>query len=73
LRKALDFLVYRGLRRGLLGGQRTWLVLGGAALVTRLVVRVFAKEHEVVFSEKLAAGERVVITHRQRSGDDGRR
>jgi hypothetical protein len=71
--KALGYLVRRGLRQGLLGGEPLWLWLGGGALAVRLALRVLRKNEEVVFSEKLRPGERLVITHRPRTGHNGRR
>jgi hypothetical protein len=56
-----------GLRRGVAGGERVWLVLGAAALLARLALRVLHQKPEVVFKEKLRPGEQVVITHRPRT------
>ncbi len=58
--------VREGARRGLFGGEQAWLVLGGAALLAQLVLRVLNKKPEVVFSEKLRPGESLVVTHRPR-------
>lgn len=69
----LDYLVRKGLRRGLLGGETLWLVLGGGALALQLTLRVMRKKDDVVFSEKLGLGETLVITHRPPSGNNGRR
>jgi len=52
-----------GLTRGLLGGDRRWLALGSAALGLRLLVKLAVKEPKVVYSEDLAPGESLVITH----------
>jgi hypothetical protein len=64
MKAALDYLVRRGLRRGLLGGETVWLVLGGGALAVRLAARALRKKDDLVFSEKLGQGESLVITHR---------
>jgi len=69
----LDYLVRKGLRRGLVGGETLWLVLGGAALALRLAARVLRKKEEVVFSEKLALGERILISHLAPRRHNGRR
>ena len=69
----LDYLARRGLRRGLAEGDNFWLALGGAALALRLAIKVLRKQEEVVFSEKLALGESIVITHRPPRGHNGRR
>ena len=55
-----------GLRRGVLGGERTWLVLGGIALLAQLAVRALHKKSEVVFSETLSPGQSLVISHRSK-------
>ena len=69
----LGSLVRKGWRRGVLGGERLWLVLGAAALALQFVVRVARKKEEVVFSEKLRPGETIVITHRPPGGHNGLR
>jgi hypothetical protein len=69
----IDSLVRKGFRRGLLGGENIWLVLGAAALVARFTTRALAKKEEVVFSEELGIGERIVITHSPPKGHNGRR
>ena len=73
LKRLSDLLVRRGLRRGLLAGEQTWLVLGALALAGRLALRVLRRRPEVVFTEKLEPGHHLVITHRSRSGNNGRR
>ncbi len=67
----LKRLVRNGLRRGLLGGSRPWLVVGAGAFALRLVVRALRKSPELVFSEKLRVGEQLVISHGRRSGHNG--
>ena len=52
-----------GLTRGLLGGERHWLVLGTVAFTLRALVKLVTKEAKVVYSEDLAPGESLVITH----------
>ena len=69
----LSWAVRKGLRRGVLGGERPWLVLGAVALLAQLALKVLNKQPEVVFSEKLAKGEQLIITHRDPSGHNGRR
>ncbi|MGI9032201.1 MAG: hypothetical protein ACR2HY_00655 [Acidimicrobiales bacterium] len=59
----LRSLTRLGLTRGLLGGNRLWLGLGAAAVGLRALARVAAKEEKVVFSEELAPGQSLVITH----------
>jgi len=69
----MDYLVRRGLRQGLLGGENIWLVVGAGALALRLAFRALRKHEDVVFSEKLRVGETLVITHRPPNGHNGRR
>lgn len=71
MKKLLGLLVRhglrQGLRRGLLGGSRTWAILGGAALVGHLGSRVLGKEPDVIFSEVLTSGQTFTIHHEPRS------
>ena len=61
---ALVRLLFRnGFRRGLMGGNRFWLVMFGIAGTIRLIQRINDRESEVVFSEKLEPGESLVIAH----------
>jgi hypothetical protein len=73
MRGLLSWAVRKGLRRGVLGGETPWLVLGAVALIIQLALKVLKKQPEVVFSEKLGKGEQLIITHRDRSGHNGRR
>lgn len=59
----LRFLIRNGVRKGLLGGSRPWLVLGGAAMVLRVVRKLGGSEPEVVFCDELKPGEAVVVAH----------
>jgi len=73
MKRLLDYLVRKGARRGLFGGETVWLVVGGGALALRAALKVARKSEEVVFSEKLGLGETLVITHVPRAGHNGRR
>lgn len=74
---SLQYLVRNGIRRGLLGGERRWLVLGASALALQTVIKVVRKRPKVVFSEKLGVGESLVLEHQpprpRRRGHNGRR
>jgi len=55
--------IRRGWDRGVLDGNRTWIVVGGAALIANLAGRALHREPEVVFLEKLEPGQSFRITH----------
>lgn len=54
----------RGLRRGVFGGSRPWLVLGAVAWALRAVQLAVRPAPERVFVGDLAVGESYVITTR---------
>lgn len=54
-------------RRGVLGGSPAWTVLGGVGVIAYLARRVGKREADIVFSEQLAPGESIRITHEGRS------
>ena len=59
----LRFLLRRSFQLGVLGGSRRWLVVGGMALGVKVLRKLSGSEPEVVYSEKLAPGESLVIAH----------
>ena len=59
----LRILIRSGLRKGLLGGSKPWLIVGAAAGGIRLLGRMAAREPDVVYCEKLEPGERMVVSH----------
>jgi hypothetical protein len=59
----LTYLRKNGLHRGLLGGSRPWMIVGGAAWGLRLLQRAAGNEPRVVYCEELKPGETVVIRH----------
>lgn len=59
----LRFLLRRGFQKGLMGGSRRWLVMGGVALGVKVLRKLSGSEPEVVYSEKLDPGESLVIAH----------
>ncbi len=67
IRAALRYGMRRGFDRGLLEGNRAWVVVGGLALLSHLAGRALHRESEVVFSERLRPGESLRITHEARS------
>jgi len=58
----LRSLVRVGLARGI-GGSRAWLALGVTAGGLQLLRRMAKREPEVVYLEKLAPGQSLVIQH----------
>ena len=57
-------LMFRnGVRRGLIGGSRPWLVLGGIGATVQLLRKLGGSEPKVVFTEELRPGETFVIAH----------
>lgn len=66
----MRFVVRRGLAsgwtRGVVGGNRAWLVVGGVAVVGHLAGRAAGREADVVFSEPLGPGESFRVTHLRR-------
>lgn len=56
-------LLRNGFRRGVLGGSRPWLVLGGVGLLVRVLRRLAGSEPDVVYSETLQPGQAVLIAH----------
>ena len=59
----LGLLLRQGLKKGVLGGDRKWLVLGGVALALRLVRKVGGSEPKTVYCEELKPGEALVIAN----------
>jgi hypothetical protein len=67
MKRLLHFLIRAGIRKGWHGGvvdgNRTWVVVGGLALLGHLAGRALARHEEVVFKELLKPGESLRITH----------
>lgn len=59
----LSLLLRHGFRKGVLGGSRRWLVVGGAALAVRVIRKLASSEPEVVYSEELPPGGTLVVAH----------
>ena len=63
MRALLRIVMRNGLRRGVLGGSRPWLIGLGIAGAVRLIQKIQERERDVVFSEKLDPGQTLVIAH----------
>ena len=60
----LRYLRRQAIRRGVLGGSRTWLILGGVAWGFRLLTRVAGTRRlRAVLTEELRPGESLLISH----------
>lgn len=66
----LAFLTRLAFRKGVLGGSRPWMALGGAALALRLVKKMAVRQPEVVYCEELQPGQTLTISHRNESFAD---
>jgi hypothetical protein len=62
----IRYLVRNGLRKGVLGGSRPWLVLGGVGLLLRLYKKVSGSEPKVVYAEELPVGQAIIIANEPR-------
>jgi hypothetical protein len=61
--KAVRLGMRRGFERGLLDGNRAWVVVGGAALLAHLAGRALARQPETVFSDRLEPGDAIQIVN----------
>ena len=57
------FLLRNGIRKGVLGGSRPWLVLAGVGATWKLFQKLAGNDEKVVLSEELKPGETLVIAH----------
>lgn len=64
--RLVRFGLSQGWRRGVLGGNRFWVVAGGVAVIAHLAGRAAGKKTDVVFSEELPAGHSFTVTHEPR-------
>jgi hypothetical protein len=51
----------RGIQEGLLGGNRRWLAIGGAAWALRAVQWAMARPEQVIYRGTLERGETLVV------------
>lgn len=47
--------------KGLLGGERSWLIIGAIVWIPRLLKRALGRNEEVVLTEKLLPGQAIRI------------
>ncbi len=58
------------LRRGVFGGSRAWLGLGIATWGYGKLRRAANREEQVVWRERLAPGQRVIVANHRRTVDN---
>lgn len=61
--RVIRYLMRQGWRRGLVGGSPVWTAVCGLGVLGYLAGRAWHQEPDVVFSEKLAPGQVIRITH----------
>jgi hypothetical protein len=66
IRTAVRFALRNGWERGVLDGDRAWLVIGGAAAIAYLAGRALPRRPETVFSSLILPGEGLSITNEAR-------
>lgn len=62
----IRLLLRNGFQKGVLGGGRAWLVLGGVGLFVKLLRKLGGSGPEVVYSEELPVGSAIVIANEPR-------
>jgi len=63
LRTLIRVGMRRGWSRGVVEGNRAWVVIGGIALVGHLAGRTLGRKEVVVFRERLEPGQSFRVTH----------
>ena len=59
-----SYLRSRGLKDGVLGGRRSWLVIGIVMWAGRVLKRILSKPSELISSERLEPGQSItILTH----------
>lgn len=59
-----------GINRGLFGGSRSWLYVGTGLWTLRTVRRLAQRRPEILLSEELKPGQRIVIANGRATIDD---
>jgi hypothetical protein len=63
----IRFLLRNGMRKGVLGGSRPWLMLGVVGLLVKVLRKLGGSEPKVVYSEELPVGTAIVIANEPRT------
>ena len=66
----LAFVWRTAVRKGLFGGNRTWMTVFAVVGAAKVLRRVAGSEPEVVYCEPLKRGQGLVITHLDETHDD---
>jgi hypothetical protein len=53
----------QGWRKGVVGGNRAWIVVGGLAVVGHLGRRALTRSEDVLWSGEVAPGQVVTVQH----------
>ena len=53
----------RGWQRGVVGGSKTWTVIGGLAVVAYLGRRAMTRNEDVLWSGEVAPGQVLTVQH----------
>jgi hypothetical protein len=64
----IKFLLRNGVRKGLVGGSRTWLTIGAVAGGIRLLQRLARNEPDILKCEELPEGGVLVISNKGPGG-----
>lgn len=60
---AVRYGMRQGFRKGVLGGESTWVYLGAVAVAGHLLGKYSGRKEEVIFSEKLKPGEAFTVAN----------
>jgi hypothetical protein len=59
-----------GLRKGVSGGSKPWMYVGTGLWTLRTIRRLAERKEEILISEKLAPGQRIIIANGRATIDD---
>ncbi|HEY2302983.1 MAG TPA: hypothetical protein VGH66_13885 [Acidimicrobiales bacterium] len=65
LNRLIALGIRKGWRQGILGGNRTWLLIGAVALSARTVSRLAQREEILVFRDVIGPDTRLLISSSQ--------
>lgn len=59
----LRLLMRQGLHRGLLGGSRAWVIIGGIGVLGHLARKGLTRDEDILWSGEVAPGQVVTVRH----------